>query len=67
LWAGGGVANRTRLWKTQRLEEIRDVKVGEFREVPKFRDNPEPSPDVASGKVQRLSAHHLKQKAKVMR
>ena len=32
-WAGGGVANRTRLCKTQRLEEIRDGKVGEFREA----------------------------------
>jgi len=66
-WAGGGVANRTRLWITQHPEEIQDEKVGEFREAPTIRQgNPEPSAPScfrkkAGVKVQRLSAHHLKQ------
>ncbi len=56
------MANRTRLWITQHPEETQDEKVGEFREAPTIRrGNPEPSPDVTSGKVQRLCTHHLKQ------
>ncbi len=62
------MANRTRLWITQHPEEIQDEKVGEFREARQsiVAGNPEPSAPYcfrkkAGVKVQRLSAHHLKQ------
>jgi len=54
-WAGTLVANGDRLCKTQRLAERLDGKVGEFREIPQVRDNPEPSSkSYGLEKVQRL-------------
>ncbi len=49
--------------KLQRLIERWDGKIGEFREtlgIKNVKGNPEPSPAEKAGKVQRLSAYHLR-------